>query len=96
MFTLPVIQIVLFCLTIGKDPVGLKLGVVNNELLVNQKCPPVNHNCSFDFLSCRMLDALRADRHDLVRSINFNYCFYLFIYSFIFVLYHLILFVSMS
>ncbi len=38
---LPIFQIVLFCLTIGKDPVGLHLAVVNQEL------SPDNINCSY-------------------------------------------------
>lgn len=36
---LPIFQIILFCLTIGKDPVGLHFAVVNHELSSeNQNC----------------------------------------------------------
>lgn len=32
-FALPVMQVILFCLAIGRDPTGLKLAVVNNEMI---------------------------------------------------------------
>lgn len=32
-FALPVMQVILFCLAIGRDPTGLKLAVVNNEMV---------------------------------------------------------------
>lgn len=38
---LPIFQIILFCLTIGKDPIGLHLAIVNQELSGN------NVNCSY-------------------------------------------------
>lgn len=38
---LPVFQIILFCLSIGKDPVGLPVGIVNHELDV------FNMNCTY-------------------------------------------------
>lgn len=38
---LPVFQIFLFCISIGKDPVGLHLAVVNHEIPFGSK------NCTF-------------------------------------------------
>lgn len=32
-FALPVMQVILFCLAIGRDPTGLKMAVVNNEMV---------------------------------------------------------------
>lgn len=31
-FALPVMQVILFCLAIGRDPTGLKLAVANMEM----------------------------------------------------------------
>lgn len=31
-FALPVMQVILFCLAIGRDPQGLNLAIVNNEM----------------------------------------------------------------
>lgn len=31
-FALPVMQVILFCLAIGRDPTGLKLAIVNQEI----------------------------------------------------------------
>lgn len=55
---LPVAQIVLFCISIGKDPVGLKLAIVNNELNNSmQPCIP-STGCDWSLLSCRYLQHL--------------------------------------
>ncbi|XP_076241757.1 ABC transporter G family member 23 [Calliopsis andreniformis] len=55
---LPVLQIVLFCLSIGKDPVGLHIAVVNNELN-NSMVPCVpSTGCDWTRLSCRFLQHL--------------------------------------
>lgn len=35
-FALPVMQVILFCLAIGRDPTGLKIAIVNGELKDNQ------------------------------------------------------------
>lgn len=56
---LPVVQIILFCLTIGRDPKGLHLAYVNNEVNFTTDCVPVE-GCSYDLLSCRFLDSLRS------------------------------------
>ncbi|XP_058807802.1 ABC transporter G family member 23 [Phymastichus coffea] len=53
---LPVVQIILFCLSIGHDPTGLKLAIVNNEL--NNSMDPCTPDISM--LSCWFLDHLKA------------------------------------
>ncbi|XP_025989542.1 ABC transporter G family member 20 isoform X2 [Solenopsis invicta] len=56
---LPVGQIILFCLSIGKDPIGLKLAVVNHELNNSmQQCIPTT-GCNWSQLSCRYLEHLQ-------------------------------------
>ncbi|XP_012522405.1 ABC transporter G family member 20 isoform X2 [Monomorium pharaonis] len=58
-FGLPVGQIILFCLSIGKDPMGLKLAIVNNELNNSmQPCIP-GTGCGGSGLSCRYLEHLQ-------------------------------------
>ncbi|XP_012220208.1 ABC transporter G family member 20 [Linepithema humile] len=55
---LPVAQIILFCISIGKDPVGLNLAIVNNELNNSmQPCIP-STGCDWSLLSCRYLQQL--------------------------------------
>lgn len=56
---LPVIQIILFCLSIGKDPVGLTFAIVNNELKNStDECIP-SIGCNTTLLSCRFLNHLK-------------------------------------
>ncbi|XP_043497478.1 ABC transporter G family member 20-like isoform X1 [Polistes fuscatus] len=56
---LPVIQIVLFCLSIGKDPVGLTFAIVNKELNNStDECIP-SIGCNTTLLSCRFLNHLK-------------------------------------
>lgn len=57
-FALPVMQVILFCLAIGRDPTGLKLAIVNHEMFYENMTCPVSKNCSFTFLSCRYLNFL--------------------------------------
>lgn len=59
------IQIILFCLTIGRDPKGLHLAYVNDELNFTTDCVPVE-GCSYDLLSCRYLDSLKLQEVVLV------------------------------
>jgi hypothetical protein len=58
---LPVGQIILFCISIGKDPIGLHLAIANHELteqlLLDQNCP-VYKGCNYTHLSCRYLKLL--------------------------------------
>uniref|UniRef100_A0A8D8T4G3 ABC transporter G family member 20 n=1 Tax=Cacopsylla melanoneura TaxID=428564 RepID=A0A8D8T4G3_9HEMI len=53
---LPVAQIILFCLSIGKDPVGLHLAVVNYESNIND-CAIYEKDtrCDLSYLSCKYL-----------------------------------------
>ncbi|XP_011501570.1 PREDICTED: ABC transporter G family member 20 isoform X2 [Ceratosolen solmsi marchali] len=57
-FALPVMQVILFCLAIGRDPTGLKLAIVNHEMSWENKSCPVFEDCTFTFLSCRYLKFL--------------------------------------
>ncbi|KAJ8941565.1 hypothetical protein NQ318_011524 [Aromia moschata] len=53
---LPVGQIILFCWSIGHDPLGLKLSVVNNEInYPKEKCVQTP-GCNSTRLSCNYLD----------------------------------------
>ncbi|XP_076631751.1 ABC transporter G family member 23 [Colletes latitarsis] len=55
---LPVAQIVLFCLSIGKDPIGLKIAIANHELNNSMEpCVP-SVGCDWTRLSCRYLQHL--------------------------------------
>ncbi|KAK3921289.1 ABC transporter G family member 23 [Frankliniella fusca] len=56
---LPVLQICLFCFSIGRPPLGLHLAIVNNEL--NNWTDPChfNTNCTIEMLSCRYLAELQ-------------------------------------
>ncbi|XP_053976396.1 ABC transporter G family member 23-like [Hylaeus volcanicus] len=64
-FGLPVVQIVLFCLSVGKDPVGLNIAIVNKELNnTNDPCVPTV-GCDWSLLSCRYLQHLKK------RSVEF-------------------------
>uniref|UniRef100_A0A1B6GX14 Uncharacterized protein n=1 Tax=Cuerna arida TaxID=1464854 RepID=A0A1B6GX14_9HEMI len=53
---LPVMQIVLFCLSIGKDPKGLALAVVNHE--INHSISDCSQINSPDLISCQYLKQL--------------------------------------
>ncbi|XP_075228685.1 ABC-type transporter snustorr isoform X2 [Lycorma delicatula] len=60
-FALPVMQVILFCLAIGRDPTGLHLAIVNQEMSWETKDCPIYDNCTFQSLSCRYIDSLRTD-----------------------------------
>nr|CAD7409106.1 unnamed protein product [Timema poppensis] len=61
-FLLPVLQIILFCLSIGRDPLGLHLAVFNQELNDSSvPCVP-SKGCDYNTLSCRYLSHL-TERH---------------------------------
>ncbi|XP_063896148.1 ABC transporter G family member 20 isoform X1 [Helicoverpa armigera] len=57
-FVLPVMQVILFCLAIGRDPSGLKLAIVNDDVHILDGYCPYNASCSMKNLSCRYLDNL--------------------------------------
>lgn len=62
-FALPVMQVILFCLAIGGDPIGLKVAIVNQEVPYHNQtyldCP-FEIGCKFSNLSCRYLDTLNT------------------------------------
>uniref|UniRef100_A0A0A9YM30 ABC transporter G family member 23 n=1 Tax=Lygus hesperus TaxID=30085 RepID=A0A0A9YM30_LYGHE len=61
-FALPVMQVILFCLAIGRDPTGLHLAIVNHEMnWTTKECPIVYNKCDFKNLSCRYINSLRND-----------------------------------
>jgi len=62
---LPVVQIVLFCYSIGRPLVGLHLAVVNNELANYSDPCTFNSSCNFENLSCRYLSIL--SKYDIVK-----------------------------
>jgi hypothetical protein len=68
---LPVVQIILFCLTIGHDPKGLRWAYVNDELNFTTDCVPVE-GCSYDLLSCQFLDSLRWKEVILVSLVTMS------------------------
>ncbi|XP_043272865.1 ABC transporter G family member 20 isoform X2 [Venturia canescens] len=57
-FALPVMQVILFCLAIGRDPTGLKLAIVNHEMNWENKSCPIAEGCHLTHLSCRYLKFL--------------------------------------
>jgi len=63
---LPVAQIVLFCLSVGKDPYGLHLAIVNHETN-NKTCPPTG-TCELTQLSCQFLHQMELRRQVLVSN----------------------------
>ncbi|XP_039314799.1 ABC transporter G family member 23 isoform X2 [Solenopsis invicta] len=65
-FALPVMQVILFCLAIGRDPTGLKLAIVNHEMFYENMTCPVSTNCSFTHLSCRYLNFL--DNETMIKT----------------------------
>ncbi|KAL4706952.1 hypothetical protein ACJJTC_005221, partial [Scirpophaga incertulas] len=62
-FVLPVMQVILFCLAIGRDPTDLKLAVVNADVAYADGECPFNASCSMKNLSCRYLSHLAAQAH---------------------------------
>ncbi|KAI8423035.1 hypothetical protein MSG28_014123 [Choristoneura fumiferana] len=74
---LPLSQMVLFCIAIGHDPVGLPIGIVNYELGENNTNVPCNYEkvCPMDpntyewnlkMFSCQYLDFLSKKQPNLV------------------------------
>ncbi|GAB0090644.1 ABC transporter G family member 23 [Sergentomyia squamirostris] len=58
-FALPVMQVVLFCAAIGRDPTGLKMAIVNQEI-IGDECS-FTEGCKFRNLSCRYLSHLSSN-----------------------------------
>lgn len=67
-FALPVMQVILFCLAIGRDATGLQLAIVNHEInyTAGERCE-YNMGCSFKMLSCRYLQNLNNESIHKVR-----------------------------
>ncbi|XP_034254598.1 ABC transporter G family member 20 isoform X1 [Thrips palmi] len=65
-FALPVMQVILFCLAIGRNPTGLHLAIVNHEMNFTTKECPVYNNCSLSWLSCRYIQQL--DNETIVKD----------------------------
>ncbi|XP_014615605.1 PREDICTED: ABC transporter G family member 20 [Polistes canadensis] len=65
-FALPVMQVILFCLAIGRDPIGLKLAIVNHEMSYENMTCPFTDGCDFSFLSCRYLRFL--DNETIIKN----------------------------
>ena len=55
---IPIVETVLFCTTIGKDPQDLHIAVVNDELNFTDLCPPIK-GCDYNLLSCQYLNSLK-------------------------------------
>ena len=67
-FVLPMMQVVLFCLAIGRDPEDLELAIVNPEMnFTSRECLFNRTECSFENLSCRYLDFLNKERIEKVK-----------------------------
>lgn len=64
-FALPVMQVVLFCLAIGRDPRGLNIAIVNHEMIFGNMSCPVMEDCNFSHLSCRYLKFLDNNMMEL-------------------------------
>ncbi|XP_008549185.1 ABC transporter G family member 20 isoform X2 [Microplitis demolitor] len=60
-FALPVMQVILFCLAIGRDPTDLKLAIVNSEMNWDNKSCNIKAGCLAGSLSCRYLEFLTND-----------------------------------
>ncbi|XP_055525152.1 ABC transporter G family member 23 isoform X1 [Wyeomyia smithii] len=60
-FALPVMQVILFCLAIGRDPTNLNIAIVNGEMNASNsgECY-FDAGCSFTNLSCRYLNHLNT------------------------------------
>ncbi|XP_070493805.1 uncharacterized protein [Chironomus tepperi] len=66
----PVLQVFIYALSIGKNPIGLHIGIVNNEIMDINFCSEylksVNYqfnssSCSFEYLSCHFLNEITDD-----------------------------------
>ncbi|XP_063989442.1 ABC transporter G family member 23 isoform X2 [Diachasmimorpha longicaudata] len=64
---LPVMQTILFCLSIGKDPVGLRLAIVNHELNNSRQPCESSIGCDERMYSCRYL------KHLSTREVQYDY-----------------------
>ncbi|XP_014283072.1 ABC transporter G family member 23 isoform X2 [Halyomorpha halys] len=66
---LPIVQCTLFDLSIGRDPLGLKVGLVNDEISSERDCKvsSTNVTCSVEYpASCRYMAALEKKQMKLI------------------------------
>lgn len=66
---LPIVQCTLFDMTVGRDPLGLRVGIVNDELLHGRSDCYFMHNesCPVSYpASCRYMDALEKKQMRLI------------------------------
>ncbi|XP_055389229.1 ABC transporter G family member 23 isoform X2 [Condylostylus longicornis] len=59
-FALPVMQVILFCMAIGRDPSGLNMAIVNGELNGSISECKWTPGCHFQDLACRYLSHLNT------------------------------------
>lgn len=76
LFGLPILQCFLYNLAIGRDPQGLNIAIVNNELengLADCAMIP-SSGCHLDLpLSCRYIDELKTKTINLVIKITHEF-----------------------
>lgn len=68
-FVLPAIQVILFCLAVGREPLDMKFGVINHEVPEFGICHGPE-GCTTMNLSCRYLDTLPPASVRLVSDSN--------------------------
>lgn len=66
---LPVMQTVLFCLSIGHEPSGLHISVVNNEIDYPSESCQLHSGCNASKMSCNYLDLL-GNRSFMLKYFN--------------------------
>lgn len=74
---LPVVQTILFCYSIGHDPKGITVSVINHEINYPEEQCGFSPGCNSTKLSCNYLDHLKKNyTMKLVRSyknlVNFS------------------------
>lgn len=72
-FALPVMQVILFCLAIGRDPTGIHIGVVNHEMDWDLQECPIYPGCNLTKLSCRYIHQLSEKKTlEIVSKCKYN------------------------
>lgn len=80
MLFIPVISLVCFYNTIGGDPIGLKIGIVNNEITNSSECSDplnkmttiVDYTCRVSKISCRFINTISDSTATKVFYKNFE------------------------
>lgn len=77
LYFLPALQATIFNLTLGHEPRGLKMGIVNDELNSSQdRVCNYAKNCSYSMLSCRYLTFLKDNIIQVFSYFHFSKFFY--------------------